>query len=39
MVAERLVWIGVYPGLTATMLDFVVEVIHDFVTASKAVRG
>jgi CDP-6-deoxy-D-xylo-4-hexulose-3-dehydrase len=28
-------WIGVYPGLTQTMLDFVAQVIFDFVEQSK----
>jgi CDP-6-deoxy-D-xylo-4-hexulose-3-dehydrase len=30
-VAEGTFWIGVFPGLTDEMLDFVVECIHDFV--------
>lgn len=30
-VAEGTFWIGVFPGLTDEMLDFVVESIHDFV--------
>ena len=29
-------WIGVYPGLTRPMLDFVVRVILDFVSAAKS---
>ncbi len=29
-VMERLLWIGVYPGLTAPMLDYVLDTIHDF---------
>jgi CDP-6-deoxy-D-xylo-4-hexulose-3-dehydrase len=29
-VMERLLWIGVYPGLTTPMLDYVIETIHDF---------
>jgi CDP-6-deoxy-D-xylo-4-hexulose-3-dehydrase len=24
-------WLGVYPGLTKEMLDYVVSVVHDFV--------
>jgi CDP-6-deoxy-D-xylo-4-hexulose-3-dehydrase len=27
---ERLLWIGVYPGLTPPMLDYVLDTIHDF---------
>ncbi|HXY37053.1 MAG TPA: lipopolysaccharide biosynthesis protein RfbH [Planctomycetaceae bacterium] len=29
-VMERLLWIGVYPGLTPPMLDYVLETIHRF---------
>jgi CDP-4-dehydro-6-deoxyglucose reductase, E1 len=29
-VMERLLWIGVYPGLTPPMLDYMLETIHDF---------
>ena len=30
IVAERLFWLGVYPGLTDAMIDFVVERLHAF---------
>jgi hypothetical protein len=26
-------WVGVYPGLTDEMLDYVIEVIHGFVAS------
>ncbi len=29
-VMERLLWIGVYPGLTQPMIDYVLETIHAF---------
>jgi CDP-6-deoxy-D-xylo-4-hexulose-3-dehydrase len=29
-VMERSFWIGLYPGLTEAMLDYVVEVLHNF---------
>jgi CDP-6-deoxy-D-xylo-4-hexulose-3-dehydrase len=29
-VMERLLWIGVYPGLTPQMIDYVLDTIHDF---------
>ena len=29
-VMERVFWLGVYPGLTEAMLDFVVQALHDF---------
>ena len=29
-VMARLLWIGVYPGLSAPMLDYMLETIHDF---------
>jgi CDP-6-deoxy-D-xylo-4-hexulose-3-dehydrase len=32
-VMNHLFWIGVYPGLTKEMLDYVVETIHDFARA------
>jgi CDP-4-dehydro-6-deoxyglucose reductase, E1 len=32
-VMERLLWIGVYPGLTSPMLDYVLETIHSFCQA------
>ncbi len=35
-VMNNVFWVGVYPGLTAPMLDFVVERIDEFVSRSKA---
>jgi len=32
-VTEGTFWVGVYPGLTDQMLDFVIECFHDFVAA------
>jgi CDP-6-deoxy-D-xylo-4-hexulose-3-dehydrase len=32
IVTERTFWVGVYPGLTEEMLQFVVDTIRDFVT-------
>lgn len=29
-VMQNVFWVGVYPGLTPTMLDFVLETLHDF---------
>jgi CDP-4-dehydro-6-deoxyglucose reductase, E1 len=37
-VAERTFWIGVYPGLTDAMLDYVIEVIRDFVASPVIAR-
>lgn len=37
-VMSNVFWIGVYPGLTRPMLDFVVETIHGFVTRAKPLR-
>ena len=34
-VAEHSFWLGVYPGLTTTMLDYVLESLHDFVAAAE----
>jgi CDP-6-deoxy-D-xylo-4-hexulose-3-dehydrase len=31
VVTERTFWLGVYPGLTDKMIDFVVESVHEFV--------
>jgi CDP-4-dehydro-6-deoxyglucose reductase, E1 len=31
VITESTFWVGVYPGLTAEMLDYVVESLHDFV--------
>lgn len=36
-VMNHVFWIGVYPGLTKNMLDFVVETIFEFATASGTV--
>ena len=33
---NRVFWIGVYPGLTKKMLDFVAAAIGDFVQEAKA---
>jgi CDP-6-deoxy-D-xylo-4-hexulose-3-dehydrase len=39
-VANAALWIGCYPGLTAEMLDYVIETIHAFVaTPVPAPRG
>jgi CDP-6-deoxy-D-xylo-4-hexulose-3-dehydrase len=38
-VMNNVFWIGVYPGLTAPMLDFVAKTINEFVVQSKARRG
>ena len=35
-VMNNVFWVGVYPGLTAPMLDFVAETIAAFVAQSKA---
>jgi CDP-6-deoxy-D-xylo-4-hexulose-3-dehydrase len=35
-VMNNVFWVGVYPGLTSLMLDFVVERIAEFVSRSKA---
>jgi CDP-6-deoxy-D-xylo-4-hexulose-3-dehydrase len=31
VIAERTFWVGVYPGLTEAMLDFIATAIHEFV--------
>jgi len=31
-VTEQALWLGVYPGLTSAMLDYVAESVHDFVS-------
>ena len=36
-VMQNVFWIGVYPGLTAAMLAFVLETIHDFCRAHARV--
>ena len=38
-VMNNVFWVGVYPGLTAPMLDFVAKAIGEFVVQSKARRG
>jgi CDP-6-deoxy-D-xylo-4-hexulose-3-dehydrase len=32
---DRVFWIGVYPGLTVEMLDFIVKVAGEFVGSAK----
>jgi CDP-6-deoxy-D-xylo-4-hexulose-3-dehydrase len=36
LVLETALWIGVYPGLTDEMLDYVLEVVHDFARSRGA---
>src|SRR5579864_5584789 len=38
-VMNNVFWVGVYPGLTAPMLDFVAKAITEFLAQSKARRG
>ena len=38
-VMNNVFWVGVYPGLTAPMLDFVAATIKGFIAQSKARRG
>src|SRR3984957_17763651 len=38
-VMNNVFWVGVYPGLTAPMLDFVAATIKGFIVQSKARRG
>ena len=38
-VMNNVFWVGVYPGLTAPMLDFVAKTITGFVAQSKSPRG
>src|ERR1039457_2481293 len=38
-VMNNVFWVGVYPGLTAPMLDFVAKTITGFIAQSKARRG
>ena len=33
---DRVFWIGVFPGLTTEMLDYIVKTITDFVANAKA---
>jgi CDP-6-deoxy-D-xylo-4-hexulose-3-dehydrase len=35
IITERTFWIGVYPGLSGEMIDFVLSVIHDFVDTNR----
>jgi CDP-4-dehydro-6-deoxyglucose reductase, E1 len=39
VVAESTFWVGVYPGLTHAMLDYVAESFHDFVAGAVAARA
>ncbi|MDP9038868.1 MAG: DegT/DnrJ/EryC1/StrS family aminotransferase, partial [Acidobacteriota bacterium] len=34
-VMDRVFWVGVYPGLTRQMLDFVVETMREFVEVAE----
>ena len=37
LVTENMLWVGVFPGLTDAMLDYVIESFHEFVgTAAGA---
>ena len=36
LITEGTFWLGVYPGLTTEMLDFVIESIHEFVRGNSA---
>jgi CDP-6-deoxy-D-xylo-4-hexulose-3-dehydrase len=38
-VMNNVFWVGVYPGLTPPMLDFVAQTIREFIAQSKARRG
>jgi len=35
MVAENTFWVGVYPGITEVMLDYIYDSIHEFVNSSN----
>lgn len=35
LVAENTFWLGVYPGLDMTMLDYVVDCLHEFVAGAE----
>jgi CDP-6-deoxy-D-xylo-4-hexulose-3-dehydrase len=37
LVAEGTLWVGVWPGLTDAMLDYMVESFHEFVAGARAV--
>ena len=36
VVAERTFWLGCWPGLDDTMIDYVIESVHDFVASPVA---
>jgi hypothetical protein len=39
-IMDRVFWIGVYPGLTAAMIDYVIASVGDFIAQSSgAARG
>ncbi len=33
VITERTLWVGVYPGLTTAMIDYIAESVHDFLAA------
>jgi CDP-6-deoxy-D-xylo-4-hexulose-3-dehydrase len=37
-VMNRVFWLGVYPGLTSTMIDYMLETIHQFVAGAVTDR-
>jgi NDP-hexose-3,4-dehydratase len=37
VITERTFWVGVYPGLTTAMIDYIAESVHDFL-ASRGLR-
>jgi len=39
VVAEGTLWVGVYPGLTDSMLDYVIESFHEFVDTAGSATG
>ena len=39
LVMNNLFWVGVYPGLTAAMLDYVVDSFHSIVRSAPALRS
>jgi CDP-6-deoxy-D-xylo-4-hexulose-3-dehydrase len=39
VVAEGTLWVGVYPGLTDSMLDYVIESFHEFVATAGSPTG
>jgi hypothetical protein len=36
---NQLFWIGVYPGITAKMLDYMLEVFHEYAAKQSSVAG